>query len=160
MNSVFWSSVIGAAGVVVGAALSQVVTWLNAKQARKDQQADLARARRERMNDLEREVGVKLVVALDHAIGLKLSEDTTADTEVIRASCEELQIVGREGARAAAEVIARAWYFIKVQLETTHVADEGTVEALMKHRDDLREALRQAHWSPTSDVDESGDPGH
>jgi hypothetical protein len=134
--------------LVLGLALSQAFTWLNAKRTRKDHQADLGQAKRQGMSDLEREVGVKLLVALDHAIVVKGSKDVTGDTDVIRASSEELQIVGQPDVKLAAAVISTGWSVLAYQLETTGVADEGIVDTLIAQRNELREALRNSYWDP------------
>jgi len=146
MTSAFWPSVIAAGGVVVGAALSQVVTRLNAKEARKNHQADLDRARRERMSDLEREVGVRLLVALDHAVAVKLAHDVVADTEVIRASCEELEIVRSPQVALAARFVAAYWRFLLGELAEPRKLDEATFGRLAESSQDLRSALRERHW--------------
>jgi len=138
--------VIGAGGVVVGVAPSQVVTRLNAKEARKDHQTDLDRARRERMGDLEREIGVRLLVALDHALTVKLAHDVVADTEVIRASCEELQIVGTPEVALAAAFVAIYWQILSDKLKQRGEVDEATFNQLAGSSRDLRRVLRERHW--------------
>jgi len=148
MTSALWPSVIGAGGVVVGAALSQVVTRLNAKEARKDHQADLDRARRERMNDLEREVGVRLLVALDHALAVKLAHDVVSDTEIIRASCEELEIVGTAEVALAARFVAVYLQSVLDKLAEPGKLDTATWDRLGNSARELSRALRERHWHP------------
>jgi hypothetical protein len=156
VGSVFWSSVIGATGVVVGAALGQAVTWVNLKHSRKDHLADLDRARQEHMRDLERELGVKLLVALDHAIAVKGAQDVMRDTEVLRAACEELEIVGSLEVALSARLVAVEWHALSLKLMQAGEVDEAIFHRLGTGSDDLRKRLREAHWSVIGDNKSGG----
>jgi hypothetical protein len=100
------------------------------------------------MSDLQRDLGVRLLVALDHAVAVKIAQDVLADTEVIRASSEELEIVGTAEVALAARFVAGPWRSLSDKLARQGQLDGATFQRLAESSQALRIALRERHWGP------------